>query len=120
MRKSLCVAFLAIVWTGEAEAANLAVITSPPTILNLLTFLLALAAVTVCLRVLAALKGGYLSKSWQLLVAGFGLLGLSQLSSLLQAFEIISLPVWVAPFLMGLWVGTFFYAVFEAKRVLGQ
>ncbi len=120
MRKNLFLTAVCIVaLSGRAEAANLAVITSPPTILNTLILLLACAAVAVCIRIMAAVKGGYLSKAWQVFVIGFVVLAISQIASLLQTFEVVALPGWVTPALMVLWAGIFFYGVFETKRILG-
>lgn len=103
---------------GSAEAANLAVIKNPPTILNLAVLLLALAGMIIGLQLLGVLKGGYLSRAWQIFVAGFGVLVLAQVAVLLQTFEIVSLPTWVAPSLTALFAGVFFYGIFETKRIL--
>jgi len=120
MRRSLV--FTAIVcagWAGDAHAANLAVIKSPPTILDLVVLLLAFAAIAVGYQLLGSLKGGYLSKSWQFFIGGFGVLALSQVAKLLGTFEILTLPVWIAPMLLVCGVGVLFYGVFETKRILG-
>ena len=120
MRRTL--AFTAVVcagWAGDAQAANLAVIKSPPTILDLVALLLAFAAIAVGYQLLGSLKGGYLSRSWQLFIGGFGVLALSQIAKLLHTFEIVSLPVWIAPMLLVGGVGVLFYGVFQTKRILG-
>ena len=104
--------------TGSANAANLAVITSPPTILNLIILFVAVAAMVVGFKLLDALRGGLLQKSWKMFMVGFGVLVLAQASALLQTFEILTLPIWVTPGLMMIWSGLFFYAVFETRRVL--
>jgi hypothetical protein len=104
--------------TGDAQAANFAVITAPPTILNLLVLVLGVAGVAIGFQVLNVLKGGYLSRAWQIFIAGFAVLVLGQISVLLPTFEIVNLPNWVAPGLTVVWVGTLFYGVFETKRVL--
>jgi len=119
MKPFIATTFVLVIGFGNrAEAANLAVITSPPTILNLGTLLLALAAVVVGFQLLQAVRGGSLSRPWQIFIGGFAVLSLSQLSMLLQSFEIVSLPVWVTPALMILCAGIFFYGLFETKRVL--
>jgi hypothetical protein len=110
--------FAIIALSGNAHAANLAVITSPPTIMNLVVMLLGVAGVVIGIQLLSSLRGGMMVKAWQIFVAGFGVLVLGQLSILLQTFEIASLPGWVSPGLMVLWAGTFFYGAFEAKRIL--
>ncbi len=102
-----------------SHAANYAVITTPPAMLNILLLLLAGAAAAVCARVLAAVKGGYMAKSWLMFASAFLLLALGQVAHLLQAVEIISLPIWAAPAIAVVWAGTFFYGAFEAKRALG-
>jgi hypothetical protein len=100
-------------------AVNLAVITSPPTFLGMIVFFVACGGVVVGYQVLSALKGGHLSKSWMLFVAGFALLALSQLFALLRAFEVAPIPAWISPLLMVAWIGAFLYGVYEAKRILG-
>lgn len=102
----------------RTEAANFAVITAPPTILNLGVLILALAAVVIGMQLLGVVKGGLLSRPWQIMVGGFVVLALGQTATLLQTFEIVLLPTWVAPSLMVLWAGVFFYGLFETKRTL--
>ncbi|RKX25805.1 MAG: hypothetical protein DRP45_05075 [Candidatus Zixiibacteriota bacterium] len=119
MRKNLLlVVALMVGWPSRSEAADLALITSPPTMLNLMVLVLAFAAVAICFRVFTAVKGGSLSRSWQLFMGGFAILGLSQMSSLFQTLEVVSLPVWVTPGLSLLWVVALLYGVIETKRVL--
>ena len=103
---------------GRTEAANFAVITAPPTLLNLGVLALALAAIVIGMQLLGTVRGGMLSRPWQIMVAGFVVLALGQVATLLQTFEIVILPAWVAPSLMVLWAGVFFYALFETKRTL--
>jgi hypothetical protein len=109
---------LTLGFTGNAQAANFAVITAPPTILNLLVLGLGVAGIAIGFQVMKVLKGGFLSRAWQIFVAGFAVLVLAQVSVLLPTFEIVALPSWVSPGLTVLWVGTLFYGVFETKRVL--
>jgi len=104
--------------SSRVEATNFALITSPPTLLNLAVLLLAAAGVVVGLQLLKVMKGGFLCRAWQVLVAGFGVLVLGQASILVQTFEIAALPVWVTPALTVIWAGIFFYGVFETKRIL--
>ena len=113
----LTVAFFAAA-TVDAQAANLAVITSPPTILNILVFLFACACLFLCSQVLGLVRGGQLSKSWQMFLLAFTLLAFSQIASLLHAFEILAVPGFVVPVLMALMVGLFLYGMYETKRIL--
>lgn len=104
--------------TADAQAANLAVITSPPTILNILVFLFACACLFVCSQVLGLVKGGQLSKSWQMFLLGFTVLAISQIASLLETFEVLALPGFVVPIMMVVMVGLFLYGMYETKRIL--
>lgn len=103
---------------GRAEAANLAVIATPPSLIGLVILGLAVAGAVFCFQLLKVVKGGFLARSWQIFVAGFVLLALSQFTSLIRAAEIAAIPSWIPQVLMVLWAGSFFYAVFETKRVL--
>jgi len=103
---------------GRTEAANFAVITAPPTLLNLGVLVLSMAAVVIGLQLLGVVRGGLLSRPWQIMVGGFVVLALGQIVTLLQTFEIVTLPIWVAPSLMVVWAGVFFYGLFETKRAL--
>jgi hypothetical protein len=120
MRKSLLLAAaITLGWSEASYAVNLAVITNPPTIFNLLVLLAACTALAICFRVMTAVKGGHLSRSWQLFVAGFAVLAVGQLVVLMGMFEVFAVPAWVGPALMVVWIGVFLYGVTEAKRILG-
>lgn len=111
--------FAAVTLSGNAHAANFAVITRPPTIMNLVVMLLGVAGIVISFQLMKSLRGGIMVKAWQVFVAGFAVLVLGQISILLQVFEVATLPNWVSPGLMVVWAGTFFYGAFEVKRVLG-
>lgn len=120
MKKSLLIAGAVILGCAtSSQASNFAVITTPPAMLNILILLLAGAAAIVCARVLAAVKGGYMAKSWLMFATAFIMVALGQVAFLLQTVEIITLPIWVPPAIAVVWAGTFFYGAFEAKRTLG-
>jgi hypothetical protein len=104
--------------SGRAEAANLAVIVSPPALLNLIVLGLAVAAIVIGVPLLRVIKGGYLSRPWQLFIAGFGVLALAQFLGLIRVLEIAAVPLWITAALTAVWAGTFFYGVFETKKVL--
>ena len=119
MRKGLAAAVLfTLLGVGNAHATNLAVISQPPTILNLVVLVIACVATLVCIQVSGAVKGGQLSRAWQMFMTGFGVLALSQIAMLLDTFEIVALPLWIAPLLMAVCLGLLAYGVFEAKRIL--
>jgi len=103
---------------SRAEAANFAVITSPPTMLNVFILVFATSCVAGTLKVLALVRGGQLSKSWQLFLAGFGVLVLSELAILANSFEIIMVPSFVIPAGLVLMSGLFLFGIIETKRAL--
>lgn len=103
----------------RAEAANLAVITAPPTLLNIVIFLVALAAAVLCWQVASVVKGGLLSRSWQIFMAAFALLALGQAVSIAATIEIVELPNFIVPAILVAMAGTFLYGVLETKRTLG-
>ena len=119
MNKKISLAMLFLCASaGRAEAANFAVIASPPTLFNVLILAVAIACVCGAFKVLALVRGGQLSKSWQFFVAGFGVLGLCQLAMLAGAFEIITLPAFVVPAGLAVMTGLFLFGIIETKRVL--
>ena len=119
MKKTIILTGLTVIFlSGSTQAANLAVITSPPTILNILVFLFACACLYLCTQLLKLVKGGHLSKAWQVFMLSFLLLALSQIASLLDVFEVILLPNFVVPVLLTVMAGLFLYGIYETKRVL--
>ena len=103
---------------GSAQAANLAVITSPPTFLSVFALLVSCAGLAFCFQVVSLVKGGLFSRIWQLFVIGFALLALSQVSVLLNHFELMVVPGFVLPALLLAMAGVFSYGIIEAKRIL--
>lgn len=104
--------------SANAYAANFAVITSPPTILSILIFVVSLGCLFGVVRILSLVKGGYLSKSWQLFMSSFIILALSQFVNLLNVFEILAVPSFMVPALLVITTGLFLFAIFETKRTL--
>ena len=83
---------LILLLSPAAHAANLAVITNPPTIFNLVVLVVAVVGLVGAFRVTDLVRGGLLLKSWQLFVVGFIVLALAQVAALLHAFEFVSIP----------------------------
>lgn len=104
---------------GSAKAANFALITSPPTILNIVVLLVAIACIVIGLKVVDLVRGGQFSKVWQMFIGAFVVLVLAEAARLSVTFEIMSIPELVAPAMMVLSIGLFLYALLETRRVLG-
>lgn len=118
-RNILSIAGLILLLSPAANAANLAMIANPPTIFSMLLLIVAAAGLFGAFKVAELVRGGLLSKSWQLFIIGFVVLVLSQVASLLHDFEILALPSFVVPMMLVVMMGIFTYGVFEAKRTLG-
>ena len=104
--------------SSNAQAANFAVITSPPTILSLVVLIVAIGCLYGVVKVLSLLKGGYLSKSWQLFMSSFIVLALSQVVNLMNDFELLAVPSFLVPALLLVTSGLFLYGIFETKQTL--
>jgi len=118
MKRILSLSILMLAAASRAEAANLAVITNPPNALNLLVLVGAIAATGGAVKVLGLVRGGRLSKCWQLFVGGFALLAISQIIMLCQVMEVFAWPEMVAPAIAVAAVGLLFYGILEVKRTL--
>lgn len=104
--------------TETSSAANFAALTQAPTLLNMVLLLGAAACFVFCLQVVSLVRGGFLSRGWQLFMAGFGFLALGQALRLLADLEIIVLPGWLVPAAMVLMAAAFLYGLLETKRSL--
>ena len=118
MKRIMSLSIILLAAASRAEAANLAVITNPPTALNALVLLCAVAATGGAVKVLSLVKGGRLSKCWQMFVLGFALLTISQIIMLCQVMEVFTLPEVVVPALSVAAVGLLLYGILEVKRTL--
>ena len=119
MNRSLLLGMLIVFAAGSrAEAANFAVITAPPTMLNLVILLVGIACAGGAFRVLSVVRGGQLSRSSNFFVAAFSLLVVTQTLSVLYAIEVISLPGFVMPACLAAMAGLFLLGVLEAKKTL--
>ncbi|MEA1980306.1 MAG: hypothetical protein U9N54_04960 [candidate division Zixibacteria bacterium] len=119
MKKIMLFGFAVLLTATNANAVNFAVITSPPIFLNVFILILAFGCILGALSIYKLVKGGNLSKSWQLFVFGFVVLTISQLGYLAQAFEILTLPIFIIPALMVITFGLFLYGIIETKKILG-
>ena len=117
-KKVLLSAVLVGAVATPAEAANFAVITSPPVFLNLFILCFSVACVATTTKVYSLVRGGELSKGWQLLLAGFGMLALCEVMVLADAFDLLRIPSFVVPAGLVLMSGLFLYGILEVKRVL--
>jgi hypothetical protein len=107
-----------LIASDQVFAANIGVITSPPTLLNLVVLGVAIGCLVGSFKLLDVLKGGLLFKSWQIFMFGFAVLAINQLASLLSDLEILGLPDFVGPALWVVASGLFLYGIFQTKKTL--
>jgi uncharacterized membrane protein HdeD (DUF308 family) len=103
---------------APAHAANLAVITSPPTMLHVVVLFFAVACTAGSVRVISLVRGGRMSKSWQMFLGGFLVLALAQIILLCETFEVLTLPGFVVPTALVVMAGLFLFGIVETKRTL--
>ncbi|MFH2049816.1 MAG: hypothetical protein ABIJ12_10265 [bacterium] len=118
MKRIIFLAVSIMMIGSNANAANLAMITSTPTMLDILILICSIGCVMGAMKVLSLVRGGQFSKSWQYLMGGFSALIVVQLLRIFNAIEIIMLPVFVIPTCFILMMGLFLYGIYEAKRIL--
>lgn len=118
MKRLFLITIFIMLIGSNANAANLAMITSTPTMLDILILICGVGCVLGAIKVLSLVRGGQFSKFWQFLLGGFSALILVQLLRIFNAIEIIMLPVFVIPTCFILTMGLFLYGIYEAKRVL--
>ena len=120
MRRTIALGVgLVLATAGRSEAANIAVITAPPNLLQLVILGVAIACFMAALKILVLVRGGQLARGVQLFVAAFGLLSLCQLLVLFGTIEILSVPSFVPPLLLSVMAGVFLYGLMQIRRVLG-
>ncbi|MBD3331679.1 hypothetical protein GF356_02420 [candidate division GN15 bacterium] len=110
---------LALIMTSTTQAANVAVIATPPTLLDTLVLGLAVFATVTSMKVFDLVRGGLLSKSWQFFAGGFAALALAQLLRILNAMEVFSLPSFVVPAVVMIMIGLFIMGVIQTRKTLG-
>ncbi len=118
MKKVMLFTVSIILICSDAYAANLAMITSTPTIMDIVILICGVGCVFGAIKILNLVRGGQFSKSWQFLLSGFIVLIVVQLLRILNAIEILMLPVFIIPACIILMMGLFLYGIIEAKRIL--
>lgn len=119
MKKYLLTGIAAVLVVNEsAHAANLAMITSPPTLFSFFVMLVAGFCLFGSFQVLNQVRGGMLGKSWLMFFIGFILLVISQFLNIATAMEFFVIPAMLVPLLLFLMSGVFAYGVLIARKTL--
>ncbi len=105
---------------SSAHAAlNPAVFYTPSGILDLAIFLATVICLIWAARVMSLVKGGMLSKSWQMFSLGFGFLLIARVLVLGETASLFAFPGYVLTGLYLLMIITWLYGLYQTKKVLG-
>jgi len=104
-------------WAGSG--LNVTEFIKPMSIIHLIVLLTSLVCLIWALKILSLVKGGLMSKSWQMFGLGFGVLIIAQLVSLGQSAKMITIPEFIAPGLYMIMVMTWLYGLYQTRKVLG-
>jgi len=119
MKKIVLSAIALALAADTAHAANLAVITTPPAMLNALVLIGAVVCGVSAFKVMNTVRGGMLARSWRMFIIGFVVLVLSQAAWLVDVLEVYGLPSFVGPALLTVAIGFLLYGILETKKALG-
>lgn len=91
----------------------------PASIVTLILLLCSVLCLIWAFKVLSLVRGGLLSKSWQMFVLGFAFLLLAQLVTLGQQVALINLPGFVVTAFYLLMSITWLLGLYQTRRILG-
>lgn len=103
---------------APAHAANFAVIATPPTALSLVLVGVAVGCLLGSVKVMGLIRGGQLTRGWQMFVFAFAALALGQFVSVLKDLELVRIPGFIVPALLVVMAGLFLYGVYQTRRTL--
>lgn len=109
----------ALMLAESSQAANLAVIATPPGLLGVIVMGAAVFGAVGAAQVMSLVRGGAMARAWQMFLIGFIVMALAQVANLLNSTDVMALPEFVQPALWLVCLGFFGYGVFWMKRTLG-
>ena len=113
---------ISFICVGPASAAislDLNDFYNPMSIISVVVLFIAVACLVWSLKILTLVKGGLMSKSWQMFGLGFGFLIVAQLVSLGQVAQLFVIPDFITPAVYLLMVITWLYGLYQTRKVLG-
>ncbi len=91
----------------------------PMSVIHLVVLLIALVCLVWALKILSLVKGGLMSKSWQMFGLGFGILIIAQLVSLGTTVKVMTLPEYIIPSLYLVMAVLWLFGLYQTRKVLG-
>jgi len=111
---------LNLIMSGSAEASiSTENLYDTGSMINLVLLLCALVCLVWSLKILSLVRGGLLSKSWQMFVLGFGFLLLAQVIMIAESVNLFSIPAFIATALYLLMGLTWLVGLYQTRKILG-
>jgi len=92
---------------------------SVSSLFNLILLACSVVGLLWALKVLSLVRGGLMSKSWQMFLLGFIFLGIAQIISLMVDINIVAFPEFVSTLFYMLMAGTWLAGLHQTRKVLG-
>jgi len=105
------------VQTASANAGGEGIF-SASTIFNLFLLIGAVLCLLAAVKILSLVRGGLLSKGWQMFVLGFASLVLAQVLIVSQKAHILPMPEFVAVILYLVMAGTWLAGLYQIRKAL--
>jgi hypothetical protein len=124
MRKMVYTLFLAIllvVVVGNVAQASIKIedFYTTTSIFDITLLICALICLLWSLRIMSLVRGGLMSKSWQMFVLGFGFLVIAQVFSLGENARLFLLPGYITSALYLLMAIMWLSGLYKTRRILG-
>ncbi len=124
MKKIINISFLVLlvfVLAGDAAQASINIedFYTTSSIFDIALLICALICLMWSLRIMSLVRGGLMSKSWQMFVLGFGFLVIAQLFVVGENARLFLLPGYITSALYLLMVFMWIAGLYKTRRVLG-
>ncbi len=116
----LSIFFVSISLAGEPAhaAVNTALFYTPAGILDIAILIGALVCLIWASKVLSLVKGGLLSKSWQMFAFGFGLLLVARILALAETVSLFQIPAFTLTGIYLAMILIWLYGLYRTKKIL--
>lgn len=93
-------------------------LTTTSGIINLALLLCVIIGIAWSMKVMSLVRGGLLSKSWQMFALGFVFLMLARLLALGETVKLVAAPEYVTTILYLLMILTWLVGIYQTKKIL--
>nr|MBN2276705.1 hypothetical protein [candidate division Zixibacteria bacterium] len=100
-------------------AFNMDNLSSPSGLINIVVLLCAVICLVWALKIMSLVRGGLISKSWQMFALGFSFLIMAQVIVVLQEAGFFSVPGYLTTALYLIMTITWLMGLYQTRKVLG-